>query len=111
MTTQEVPDSGSYEWTFGDRLRKIRRVQNLTQDEFADQMGVNRKSLAAWELDSWLPRGVVAFAKRLQLLYGVPVAWTLGIDDGPTGGPGNGKLPHLDSNQEPAGSLLRLVAA
>ena len=89
MTTQESPTTGAYDWTFGDRLRKIRRVNNLTQDEFADALGVNKKSLAAWELDSWLPRGIVAFAKRIHLAYGTPVEWILGLDQ-PTGGPDDG---------------------
>ena len=105
MTTERAPESGAYEWTFGDRLRKIRRVHNLTQDEFADALGVNRKSIAAWELDSWLPRGVVGFAKKLQLRYGVPVAWTLGLDEQSSGG----KWAHWESNPEPAGLASNVV--
>jgi len=72
---------GPYDWTFGDHLRKIRRVHDLTQEEFARALNVNPKSLAAWEADSWLPRDIVTLAKRIQLSYGVPVNWTLGILD------------------------------
>ena len=89
MTSEQAHNQGTYKWTFGDRLRKIRRVNGLTQDEFAESLGVKKQTLAAWELDSWLPRGLVAFAKRIHLAYGTPVEWILGLDQ-PTGGPDDG---------------------
>lgn len=70
-----------YAWTIGDKFRKIRRVHHLTQDQFAAAIGVNSKSLAAWENDAWQPRGMVAIAKRIELAFGVPAAWTLGLDE------------------------------
>ena len=103
MSTQQAPGFGAYTWTFGDRLRKIRRVNGLSQKEFAAEIGADPKSLSAWESDAWLPRGIMAIARRIAIRYRVPIAWVLGVDDGgPTGGPGYEELPHLDSNQEPA---------
>ena len=55
------------EWSLGDRLRKIRRTAGLSQVEFADQLGENQKTYAAWELDTSAPRNVVALAKRIEI--------------------------------------------
>lgn len=71
------------EWTFGDRLRKVRRVVlRLNQAEFAAELGTNQKTYAAWELDMTSPRNMVALAKRIEALAGVPASWMLGLDDG-----------------------------
>ncbi len=92
-------------WTFGDRIRKIRRALNVSQGEFADAIGRKRESLSTWEsgrIDA--PRDVVAIAKRIELAYGVPATWTLGLETKPGPGPDGPrpvKLPGLDSNQEP----------
>lgn len=68
------------EWTLGDRLRKARRLAQLGQAEFAERLGQNQKTYAAWELDTSHPRNLVAVAKRIEALSGVPAAWLLGID-------------------------------
>ena len=68
------------EWSLGDRLRKVRRLAGLSQTEFAEKLGGNQKTYAAWELDTQLPRNTVAIAKRIEALTGVPTAWVLGID-------------------------------
>lgn len=36
--------------TFGDRLKEIRREKNLTQQEFADRIGIKRGTVANYEL-------------------------------------------------------------
>ena len=38
--------------TFGDKLAKLRREQNYTQEQFADILGVSRQSVSMWESDS-----------------------------------------------------------
>ena len=86
-------------WTFGDRLRKIRRVVGVSQAEFADRLSQGRQSLAAWESGLNEPRNAVAVAKRIELAYGVPATWTLGLD----GGPGPDGRPRQDSNLQPTG--------
>lgn len=68
------------EWTFGERLRKIRRAVGAGQAEFADGLNENRKTYAAWELDKSSPRNVVAVARRVELMTGFPASWVLGLD-------------------------------
>ena len=105
-------DLSDLDWTFGDRLRMIRRAVAVNQDEFAVMLDCGKKSLAAWELGVNTPRNVVSIAKRIELAYGVPAAWTLGIQDSPypNGKGPDGGLPGLDSNQEPSEALLEQTA-
>lgn len=72
------------EWSTGDRLRKVRRLVDQSQAEFAAALGQNQKTYAAWELDTSVPRNLVAIAKRIEAMTGVPAAWVLGVQ-GTTG--------------------------
>lgn len=66
-------------WTFGDRLRKVRRSRHLSQREFARLLGESEKSVANWEGDVSRPRDVVALSKKVQEVYGIPADWLLGV--------------------------------
>lgn len=68
-------------WTFADKLRKIRRdVLSLDQATFADRLDVSRKAYASWEMGRTQPRDILALARRVELISGVPATWTLGLD-------------------------------
>lgn len=41
--------------TFGDKLAKLRREHNYTQEQFADLLGVSRQSVSKWESDLAYP--------------------------------------------------------
>ncbi len=86
--TYQIP-----QWTLGDRLRRIRRDVRLSQHDFAARIGVGPKAYAAWEADKNRPGDVVAVAQRVQLAFGVPAHWTLGID-GSEPGPGGDVVRH-----------------
>jgi transcriptional regulator with XRE-family HTH domain len=75
MTQELVPP----EWTLGDRLRKVRRSRRLSQVEFARLLDESEKSIANWESDVSRPQDVVALAKKVQSVYGVPSDWLLGV--------------------------------
>jgi transcriptional regulator with XRE-family HTH domain len=95
------------EETFGDRLRRVRRQLKLSQGDFASRIDEGEKALASWEAGNREPRSAVAVAKRIELAFGVPAAWVLGLEMSSAPGPDNGPeggdlLPHLDSNQEPS---------
>lgn len=68
------------EWSLGDRLRKARRLSQLGQAEFAERLGQNQKTYAAWELDTSQPRDVVSLARRIEVLTGIPAGWLLAIE-------------------------------
>jgi DNA-binding XRE family transcriptional regulator len=69
------------QWTFADRIRKVRRdVLQIEQSAFADQLGVTRQAYAAWESGRNEPRSILAVAKRIEAMSRVPAAWILGVD-------------------------------
>ena len=41
--------------TVGEKIAKLRKEQNLTQEQFADMLKVSRQSVSKWELDSTYP--------------------------------------------------------
>lgn len=41
--------------TTGERIKRIRMVCDLTQSEFAKELGVDKKSVSVWELDKEQP--------------------------------------------------------
>lgn len=90
MSTQPEQRNWTPEWSFADRLRKIRREAHFQQDDFAARLGVNENQYKAWESGRNNPRDIVSIAKRIELLTGVPAQWTLGLADAPApSGPGD----------------------
>lgn len=69
-------------WTFGDRLRKIRRAAGLSQLDIAEMVGTGPSSIANWETGASKCRDEVSVAKALERTLGVPAAWTLGLEEG-----------------------------
>lgn len=90
------------QWTFGDRIRKIRRLTGESQAAFAAAINQGEKSVGAWESGTNEPRNAVAIAKRIELRWGIPATWTLGLGDNPNG-PDGGQWAHRGSNPEPTG--------
>ena len=45
--------------TFGERLRKVRKVLDLTQQEFADKIGSKRNTVATYEMGRTDPSAAV----------------------------------------------------
>ena len=41
--------------TIGEKLTKLRKQQNFTQEQFAELLKVSRQSVSKWELDSAYP--------------------------------------------------------
>lgn len=74
-------DPSRLAWSLGDRLRKVRRLMDLSQDEFAQKLGVGKPAYVAWETDRNFPQNIVAVARRIEMLSGVPAAWTLGVSE------------------------------
>ena len=76
-----MPDVTDDSWfsddiaTFGDRLAAAREAQGLSQEEFAQRLGVKLRTVRHWEEDAKEPR-----ANRLQMIagmFGVSIMWLL----------------------------------
>lgn len=53
---------------------------NLHQAEIATRLGVTKAAYAAWESGRTEPRSILAVAKRIEAMTGIPAAWVLGVD-------------------------------
>lgn len=74
--TSRVP-----QWTFADRMRKVRTdILDLHQHQMAKELGVTKAAYAAWESGRTQPRDILALARRVELVSRVPAAWLLGVD-------------------------------
>lgn len=93
-------------FTFGDRLRKVRKTLGLNQAEMARRLNVGARALGAWELDTNTPRDLVPLAIAIEDEFLLPRGWMLGLDAYPATPPETpegvaGQLLRLDSNQQP----------
>ncbi len=43
------------ETKIGERLSKLRIENNMTQEDFANKIGISRQSVSKWELDKSYP--------------------------------------------------------
>lgn len=68
-------------WTLGDRLRKARTSVDVTNQDMADILGVERNTVSRWEHDQTVPTRAILLAYAMRT--GVPVWWLEG-KDGPT---------------------------
>lgn len=109
MSTQKIA-RWELDWTFGDRLRKARRVIGINVEQLAETVGVSKAAVSQWETGATTPRSVNAVARRIELAYGIPAAWLLGQETPTQPEPDGGiSWAHRGSNSEPAGSVSVLV--
>jgi transcriptional regulator with XRE-family HTH domain len=66
-------------WSLPDRLRKVRRELGLDQRSFAEKIGVSKDTYTSWETGRNSPKNLVAVARRVEQVSGVPAAWVLGV--------------------------------
>lgn len=65
--------------TFGQKLKKLRSENNLTQEQLADMIFVTRSAVSKWETDSGYP-GIDSF-KAISGLFGVSIDELISDDD------------------------------
>lgn len=66
-------DTNLLTMTFGERLAKARRIAGFTQQQLADQLGVGRKMVLAYEADARAPRRATVLA--WSYVTDVPLSW------------------------------------
>lgn len=65
-------------------------------------LGANPNAYRAWESGRNNPRDIVALAKRIEILTGVPAQWTLGLADGTSTPGGSGQPKKAEPVSKPA---------
>lgn len=101
-------------WSMGDRLRAIRRELHIKQQDFADALGVQPSTLSAWESGRNVPGNPVGLAMRIEVIWGVPAAWTLGVAtdvvfDAAVDLPATAPMPKVVAAKTAPTSRVRLV--
>jgi transcriptional regulator with XRE-family HTH domain len=77
------------EWTFAERLRKVRRDLKWTQADMAARLDVKASTYEAWETGRNKP-DIAELAEKLEAVTGITRLWFVGWADAgnPNGGPG-----------------------
>ncbi len=60
-----------------EKLKELRKNQNLTQSDIAKKLGITRSSVNAWELGISIPS--TRYVVELSELFGVSADYLLGI--------------------------------
>ncbi|MCM1543922.1 MAG: helix-turn-helix domain-containing protein [Ruminococcus sp.] len=64
---------------FGEKLKKLRTDNNLTQDELAEKIFVTRSAISKWETNKGYPS--IDSLKELSNLFGVSIDQLIADDD------------------------------
>lgn len=98
--THWVPDTDS----FGVRLVLVRHEMGWNAKEAALACGISPQSWREWELSGRRPRDYEGICKQIAARTGCNLIWLMAGNPNPYGGgtpQSGGRLPRLDSNQEP----------
>ena len=58
---------------FGEKVRDLRKKHSLTQDELAQCLGINKRTIIGWERDGRYPRSIEMLEKMADIF---PVSYT-----------------------------------
>ncbi|MCM1365053.1 MAG: helix-turn-helix domain-containing protein [Faecalibacterium sp.] len=64
---------------FGEKLKKLRTYNNLTQDELAEKIFVTRTAVSKWETNKGYPS--IDSLKQLSNLFGISIDQLIADDD------------------------------
>ena len=53
---------------FGEKVRDLRKKHSLTQDELAQCLGINKRTIIGWERDGRYPRSIEMLEKMADML-------------------------------------------
>lgn len=68
-------------FTFGDRLRKVRRAMGWTGPQMASLLGVSIASYTNWEAGRNQPNDLMGTAEDIAARLDIDLAWLLGLED------------------------------
>lgn len=59
---------------FGEKVRGLRKKHSLTQDELAQCLGINKRTIIGWERDGRYPRSIEMLEKMADIFH-VPLTY------------------------------------
>ena len=54
---------------FGEKVRDLRKKHSLTQDELAQCLGINKRTIIGWERDGRYPRSIEMLEKMADIFH------------------------------------------
>ena len=66
--------------SFGQRIRELRRKNNMTQEELAELLSISSQAVSRWETDAAMPD--ISFLVPLANLFGTTTDELLGRESG-----------------------------
>ena len=60
---------------FGEKVRDLRKKHSLTQDELAQCLGINKRTIIGWERDGRYPRSVEMLEKMADIFHQLSLWW------------------------------------
>ncbi len=72
---ENIENTGKPTESMGARLARLRRTQNITQEELSERLGISRQAVSKWELDLAYPETDKLLS--LSRLYGCTVDYLL----------------------------------
>ena len=54
---------------FGEKVRDLRKKHSLTQDELAQCLGINKRTIIGWERDGRYPRSIEMLEKMTDIFH------------------------------------------
>ena len=105
-----VGEDGRWEGVFeiGDRIRKVRLLKGMQQDEFADNIDVARAMVGRWESNATVPK--IANVLAISETFGVSLEWLVAGHNACCANNVN-KLQALDAFLDNVPDHIRLTAA
>ena len=58
---------------FGEKVRDLRKKHSLTQDELAQCLGINKRTIIGWERDGRYPRSIEMLEKMADIFHVPPI--------------------------------------
>ncbi len=59
---------------FGEKVHDLRKKHSLTQDELAQCLGINKRTIIGWERDGRYPRSIEMLEKMADIFH-VPLTY------------------------------------
>lgn len=76
------------QWDISDRLRKVRELAGMSQQELAEAIGASRRTIATYESPSWTKPRRSYFLREWARVTGHSVEWIVWGEAHPDPGPG-----------------------
>ena len=74
VTTRSLLHRKVASMKFGEKVRDLRKKHSLTQDELAQCLGINKRTIIGWERDGRYPRSVEMLEKMADIFH-VPLTY------------------------------------